>query len=59
MTSGKGAAAGASSSPKPPLGAEQTPFERFIAFARRIVAVPKAELDKQRRRAPQRNRGRR
>jgi len=31
-----------SSDPRPP-----TPFERFWDFARRIVAVPKAEIDEQ------------
>ncbi len=27
----------------------QTPFERFTDFARRVIAVPKKELDKKRR----------
>lgn len=26
---------------------EQTPFERFSDFARRIIAVPKSEIDEQ------------
>lgn len=32
---------------KPDKPAELTPFERFRAFARRIVAVPKYEIDQQ------------
>jgi hypothetical protein len=28
---------------------EQTPFERFVEFARKIVAVPKSEIDEQER----------
>jgi len=29
---------------------EPTPFERFTDFTRRIIAVPKAEVEKQKRR---------
>lgn len=38
-----------------------TPFERFTDFTRRIIAVPKAEVEKQRRayRQRQRNKKRR
>lgn len=32
--------------PSPP---EQTPFERFEEFARRVVSVPKGELDERER----------
>jgi hypothetical protein len=32
-----------------PDASEQTPFERFVDFARKIVAVPKAEIDEQER----------
>lgn len=32
-----------------PESSEQTPFERFVEFARKIVAVPKAEIDEQER----------
>jgi hypothetical protein len=32
-----------------PESPEQTPFERFVDFARKIVAVPKAEIDEQER----------
>jgi hypothetical protein len=39
--------------PSPPLpspdSSEQTPFERFVEFARKIVAVPKSEIDEQER----------
>jgi hypothetical protein len=32
---------------KKPTQPDVTPFERFRDFARRIIAVPKAEIDKQ------------
>jgi len=32
---------------KKPTKPDVTPFERFRDFARRIIAVPKAEIDKQ------------
>jgi hypothetical protein len=32
-----------------PESSEQTPFERFVEFARKIVAVPKSEIDEQER----------
>ena len=42
----EGIAAAGRSDPDPPsLSSEQTPFERFVDFARKIVAVPKAEID--------------
>ncbi len=31
-----------------PLDDEPTPFERFEALVRKVVAVPKAEIDKKR-----------
>lgn len=34
-------------SPDPP--SSQTPFERFEAFARKVLSVPKAELEKRER----------
>jgi hypothetical protein len=36
-------------SPSSPESSEQTPFERFVDFARKIVAVPKSEIDEQER----------
>jgi len=27
-------------------GQPQTPFEKFLAFTKKVVAVPKAEIDK-------------
>jgi hypothetical protein len=46
----EGIAAAGRSDPDPPsLSSEQTPFERFVDFARKIVAVPKAEIDEQER----------
>jgi hypothetical protein len=41
----KGAGSGAPQRAAP----EQTPFERFTEFTRRIVAVPKAEIQEQER----------
>jgi hypothetical protein len=38
-----------SPSPPSPESSEQTPFERFVDFARKIVAVPKSEIDEQER----------
>jgi hypothetical protein len=38
-----------SSSLPSPDSSEQTPFERFVEFARKIVAVPKSEIDEQER----------
>lgn len=35
-------------SPSPATG-EQTPFDRFRDFARKVVSVPKAELDERER----------
>lgn len=35
---------------------EPTPFERFTDFTRRIIAVPKAEVEKQKRSYRQRRR---
>jgi len=32
-----------------PESSGQTPFERFVEFARKIVAVPKSEIDEQER----------
>jgi len=48
MTSDKDAGAGSNAKP-PPATTEQTPFLRFVEFARRIIAVPKSEMDKKRR----------
>ena len=49
-----GKAGRASPDPPPPSlpspeSSEQTPFERFVEFARKIVAVPKSEIDEQER----------
>jgi hypothetical protein len=49
-----GKAGRASPDPPPPSlpspeSSEQTPFERFVDFARKIVAVPKSEIDEQER----------
>ncbi len=35
------------SEPAPSAAPEPTPFEKFTDFARRIIAVPKAEADEQ------------
>lgn len=37
----------------PDSGSEQTPFERLTEFVRRIVAVPKSEVEKKARRYQQ------
>jgi len=36
-----------SATPPPPKPDSLTPFERFSDFARRIIAVPKSEIDEQ------------
>jgi hypothetical protein len=33
--------------PKPHATAPLTPFQRFTEFAKRVIAVPKAEIDEQ------------
>ena len=42
--------------PRPPP--ERTPFQRFTDFARRLMAVPKAEIDEQAREYDERKRER-
>lgn len=36
-------------SPDPPTTAEKTAFERFEEFARKVLSVPKAEIDERER----------
>ena len=48
MTDAKAAGAGSNAKP-PPATIEQTPFLRFVEFARRIIAVPKSEMNKKKR----------
>jgi hypothetical protein len=40
---------GRDSSDSPSVASEQTPYERFVDFARKIIAVPKSELQEQER----------
>jgi len=35
-------------SPDPPAG-EQTPFQKFEEFARRVISVPKSEIERRER----------
>ena len=36
-------------SPDPPATTEKTPFERFEEFARKVISVPKSEIDERER----------
>lgn len=36
-------------SPDPPTADEKTPFQRFEEFTKRVISVPKAEIDKRER----------
>ena len=53
---GEGGAKAGRSSPDPP--AAPTPFERFENFARKIISVPKTEIQEQERIYRQRRRAR-
>jgi hypothetical protein len=43
-------------SPEPPTG--QTPFQRFEEFARKVISVPKAEIDEREREYRRKREGR-
>ncbi len=51
MRRGKDGADGEAASPEPdsPPPDGMTPFERFVDFARKVIAVPRAEIEEQER----------